>query len=146
MGLGIPPLEIKIVLESNPLKSTMLVGRLAVLWISSGSLMSVGRSAFLMRALMMTPEPWIDPHRLARDQQQMISRCWRITGCFVAHRVELVSSKHGLMMLPPFMSSQFCSALFHGMLKAGVRFVSAAFLTKKAWAHIYIYIYIYIYI
>ena len=29
MGLGIPPLKIKIVLESNPLKSTMLVGRLA---------------------------------------------------------------------------------------------------------------------
>ena len=32
MGLGIPPLIIKIVLESNPLKSTMLVGRLAVMW------------------------------------------------------------------------------------------------------------------
>ena len=31
MGLGIPPLNIKIMLESNPLKSTMLVGRLAVL-------------------------------------------------------------------------------------------------------------------
>ena len=30
MGLGIPPLQIKIMLESNPLKSTMLVGRLAV--------------------------------------------------------------------------------------------------------------------
>ena len=30
MGLGIPPLRIKIVLESNPLKSTMLVGRLGV--------------------------------------------------------------------------------------------------------------------
>ena len=30
MGLGIPPLEIKIVLESNPLNSTMLVGRLAL--------------------------------------------------------------------------------------------------------------------
>ena len=30
MGLGIPPLEIKIVLNSNPLKSTMLVGRLGV--------------------------------------------------------------------------------------------------------------------
>ena len=31
MGLGIPPLEIKIVLESNPLKSTMLVGGLGVM-------------------------------------------------------------------------------------------------------------------
>ena len=31
MNLGIPPLQIKIVLESNPLKSTMLVGRLGVL-------------------------------------------------------------------------------------------------------------------
>ena len=30
MGLGIPPLKIKITLESNPLKSIMLVGRLAV--------------------------------------------------------------------------------------------------------------------
>ena len=30
MGLGIPPLEIKIMLQSNPPKSTMLVGRLAV--------------------------------------------------------------------------------------------------------------------
>ena len=30
MGLGIRPLKIKIVLESSPLKSTMLVGRLAV--------------------------------------------------------------------------------------------------------------------
>ena len=29
MGLGIPPLRIKITLESNPLKSTMLVGGLA---------------------------------------------------------------------------------------------------------------------
>ena len=31
MGLGIPPLWIKIMLESNPLKSKMLVGRLGVL-------------------------------------------------------------------------------------------------------------------
>ena len=31
MGLGIPPLKIKIVLESNPPKPTMLVGRLCVL-------------------------------------------------------------------------------------------------------------------
>ena len=30
MGLGIPPIRIKIVLESNPLKPTMLVGGLAV--------------------------------------------------------------------------------------------------------------------
>ena len=30
MGLGIPPLRIKMMLESNPLKSTMLVRRLAV--------------------------------------------------------------------------------------------------------------------
>ena len=30
MDMIIPPLRIKIVLESNPLKSTMLVGRLAV--------------------------------------------------------------------------------------------------------------------
>ena len=30
MGLGIPPLETKIMLESNPLKSRILVGRLAV--------------------------------------------------------------------------------------------------------------------
>ena len=30
MGLGIPPLRIKIMLESNLLKSTMLVGRLGV--------------------------------------------------------------------------------------------------------------------
>ena len=29
MDVRIPPLRIKIVLESNPLKSTMLVGRLA---------------------------------------------------------------------------------------------------------------------
>ena len=32
MGLGIPPLIINIMLESNPLKSIMLVGRLAVLY------------------------------------------------------------------------------------------------------------------
>ena len=30
MGLGIPPLKFKITLESNPLKSTVLVGRLGV--------------------------------------------------------------------------------------------------------------------
>ena len=30
MGLGIPPLKIKIMLELNPLKSIMLVGRLTV--------------------------------------------------------------------------------------------------------------------
>ena len=30
MGLGISPLSMKIMLESNPLKSTMLVGRLGV--------------------------------------------------------------------------------------------------------------------
>ena len=30
MDLGIPPLEAKIMLESNPRKSTMLVGRLGV--------------------------------------------------------------------------------------------------------------------
>ena len=30
MGLGIPPLEIKIMLESNPLRSRIVVGRLAV--------------------------------------------------------------------------------------------------------------------
>ena len=33
MGLGIPPLKINMALESNPLKSTMLVGRLGVLYI-----------------------------------------------------------------------------------------------------------------
>ena len=33
MGLGIPPLTIKIVLESHPLKSTMLVRRLAVSYV-----------------------------------------------------------------------------------------------------------------
>ena len=31
MGLGIPSLKIKIMLESNPLKPTMLVGRLGVM-------------------------------------------------------------------------------------------------------------------
>ena len=31
MGLGIPPLISNIMLESNPLKSVMLVGRLGVL-------------------------------------------------------------------------------------------------------------------
>ena len=31
MGLGIPPLTLKIMLESSPVKSTMLVERLAVL-------------------------------------------------------------------------------------------------------------------
>ena len=30
MGFGIPPLKIKIMLESNLLKSMMLVGRMAV--------------------------------------------------------------------------------------------------------------------
>ena len=35
MGLGIPPLKIKMMLESNPLKSTILVGRLAVCHIFS---------------------------------------------------------------------------------------------------------------
>ena len=30
MGLGIPPIKIKIVLESNPLTSTILVGGLGV--------------------------------------------------------------------------------------------------------------------
>ena len=35
MGLGIPPLRIKIMLESNPLKSTMLVGGLGVVTLRS---------------------------------------------------------------------------------------------------------------
>ena len=30
MGLGVPPLGIKIMLESDPLKPTMIVGRLGV--------------------------------------------------------------------------------------------------------------------
>ena len=34
MDMRIPPLYIKIVLESNPPKSTILVGRLAVAWLS----------------------------------------------------------------------------------------------------------------
>ena len=33
MGLGIPPLKFKIMLESNPLKSTMLAGRVAVVML-----------------------------------------------------------------------------------------------------------------
>ena len=33
MGLGIPPLKFKIMLESNPLKPTMFVGRLGVPWL-----------------------------------------------------------------------------------------------------------------
>ena len=41
MDLGIPPLLIKIVLESDPLKSTMLIGRLGV---TSG----VSREAFMI--------------------------------------------------------------------------------------------------
>ena len=43
MELGIRPLKIKIVLESNPLKATMLVGRLGVFHrpIALASLMSV---------------------------------------------------------------------------------------------------------
>ena len=36
MGLGIPPLKIKIMLESSSLKSTMLVGRLGVCESSAG--------------------------------------------------------------------------------------------------------------
>ena len=40
MGLGIP-LRIKIMLVSNPLKSTMLVGRLAVIWLSRTKMVSV---------------------------------------------------------------------------------------------------------
>ena len=35
MGLGIPPLKFKIVLESNPLKSTMFARRLGVQWTRS---------------------------------------------------------------------------------------------------------------
>ena len=35
LGLEIPPLNIKIMLEPNPLKSTMLVGRLAVIPLTS---------------------------------------------------------------------------------------------------------------
>ena len=34
MSLAIPLLKIKIMLESNPMKSTMVVGRLAVVWKS----------------------------------------------------------------------------------------------------------------
>ena len=65
MGLGIPPLEIKIVLESDPLKSTMLVGRLGVVscpprpclptLVLSGSaphLFSRSEGAFELRGLL----------------------------------------------------------------------------------------------
>ena len=38
MGLGIPPIQIKIMLESNPLKSTMLVGGLGVTTADSNHL------------------------------------------------------------------------------------------------------------
>ena len=38
MGLGIPPLEIKIMLESNPLKSRILVRRMAVLQFTGHTL------------------------------------------------------------------------------------------------------------
>ena len=36
MGLGISPLKCKIVLESNPLKSTMLVGRFGLTQLLGG--------------------------------------------------------------------------------------------------------------
>ena len=36
MGLGIPPLKIKILLQSNPLKSRILVRRLAVVGLFEG--------------------------------------------------------------------------------------------------------------
>ena len=42
MGLRIPPLSIKMMLESNPLKPTMLVGRLGVRGSDSGHLADWG--------------------------------------------------------------------------------------------------------
>ena len=48
MGLGIPPLKINIMLESKPLKSTMLVGRLGVLF---PSFVVLGRPARILRTL-----------------------------------------------------------------------------------------------
>ena len=36
MGLGSPPLQVNIMLESNPLKSIMLVGRLGVTCAAEG--------------------------------------------------------------------------------------------------------------
>ena len=41
MGLGIPPLTIQILLESNPLKSRILVRRLAVPWTAEGVAMGM---------------------------------------------------------------------------------------------------------
>ena len=50
MGLGIPPLRIKIMLKSNPLKSTMLVGGLAVLQTSLSWMMDPRAGLYIMFA------------------------------------------------------------------------------------------------
>ena len=47
MGLGISPLWIKIMLESNPLKSIMLVGRLGVMNAEQGKDCCVGKDSYM---------------------------------------------------------------------------------------------------
>ena len=58
MGLGIPPLRIKIMLESNPLKSIMLVRRLAVVLGKSAKVL-LGVSVDAVVALLALPSPML---------------------------------------------------------------------------------------
>ena len=57
MGLGVQPLSIKIVLESNPQKSSMLVGGLGVYYSSAPRQDS--HFSLVLRALKARPPPSI---------------------------------------------------------------------------------------
>ena len=78
MGLGIPPLRIKIVLESNPLKSAMLVGGLGVqhctlhfTWLPYSALSAYSvKQVSPFRAFKNSPE---EPRIYFRGGQNMAS-------------------------------------------------------------------------
>ena len=61
MDLGIPPLIIKIMLESNPLKSIMLVWRLAVKWHTATSIQKVGADQKVTSSSHWRVKPWLRP-------------------------------------------------------------------------------------
>ena len=57
MGLEIPPLKFKIMLESNPLKSTMLVGRLGLFFHAPDPQDVSGEHALMCALVAMCAPP-----------------------------------------------------------------------------------------
>ena len=95
LGLGTPPLKIKIMLESNPLKSKMLVGRLGVARDSAAVLLKSWRP--VLPRLISIHVPHIAPGRPSgrtRGRWRLINSS--ITIVINNHNYKLFSAQHTL--------------------------------------------------